>query len=137
VFDSDPTGALLAFQPPALTNDWQDAVLEARGELDASRPADALTDVGRGLQLALTSAGFPGKALGDQMKALERSALFKGLDQKIAEVVSSLGDWIAGARNTRSDSHPGSEATEEEVLFAIRALAAVAWLLEARASETS
>lgn len=132
-YETDPSAAFAGFASQQQEDvPWRGPVADAREELAAGHHADALTDVGRALQVALRAAGFEGKTIGEQMKALRRSGVLAGLDAKLGEVVCQLGDWTGGVRNARSDAHHQGTSSPEEVLFALRTVTALAELLTRR-----
>lgn len=113
---------------------WRDAgdrLADAEAELTAGKPADALTDASTALQFALKEAGYPGNALGDQLKAARKGGLFDGVDRHLGDALDSTATWISGMRNTRSDAHANPPPSDAEALLALRLVAVfAAWLAD-------
>ncbi|QXC46707.1 hypothetical protein [Rhodococcus qingshengii] len=128
-------GTRVVVEEPALADlggrGWERAVAafsEAEREIRAGRYADAVTDVGTGLQEALAAAGYRGGTLGDQLKAA-KTTQFKGTETRLGAAILELGGYIAAIRNIKSDAHHGAQATKADAELALRvALSTAKWL---------
>lgn len=103
---------------------------EALEEISRNKPADAITDAGTALQIYLEIKGFPGKVLGDQIKALKISKTLSGLDMKLLDVLVQCVEWISGVRNQKSDAHPGQKGELEDAWLVLRILGSLILRLE-------
>lgn len=108
------------------------ALVEAQAEAVAGEYADAMTDVGRALQLAFTAAGHDGPTSGAQLKEARKAGLFSGAHSQLGVATEALVNWIVAQRNTRSDSHPSDNPpASADITVAMSATRAVIRYLQA------
>lgn len=108
------------------------ALVEAQAEAVTGEYADAMTDVGRALQLAFTAAGHDGPTTGAQLKDARKAGLFSGADSQLGVATEALVNWIVAQRNTRSDSHPSDNPpASADITVAMSATRAVIRYLQA------
>lgn len=108
------------------------ALVEAQAEAIAGEFADAMTDVGRALQLAFTAAGHDGPTTGAQLKQARKAGSFSGADSQLGVATEALVNWLAAQRNTRSDSHPSDNPpASADMTVAMSATRAVIRYLQA------
>lgn len=108
------------------------ALVQAHAEAVAGEYADAMTDVGRALQLAFTAAGHDGRTTAVQLKEAKKAGLFSGPDNQLGAATEALVNWIVAQRNTRSDSHPSDNPpASADITVAMSATRAVIRYLQA------
>lgn len=114
------------------------ALLAAQAEMRQGEYADAMTDVGRALQLALTAAGHAGRTTAAQLKAAKKAGLFSKSHSNLEAAAECLLDWISAQRNTRSDSHPSDDpASRDDIVVALSAARAVIRYLQSASGSAS
>lgn len=129
-----------ALEDPFTIRGWGEIRMrlrEAEQEIERGRYADAATDLGSALQLALRRAGYTRGQLGDQLRAARKDGLFAGLNTRLGSAAEAVVEWISAFRNQRSDAHPSEqEPTRAEVLLALRLTTGITgWLADREGPE--
>lgn len=101
-----PTLTLLGGRPNMQSA--EDAYQAALREIHEGHPEDAITDCGTALQCALTSLGFTGTQLGEQLKAARNSGLLLDSASPLVDGIGKALSSVASIRNQNSDAHPSS-----------------------------
>jgi len=107
---------------------WQDLdekLRQAQSELAAGNSGDAVTDTGTALQMLFDHLGYPGTALGDQLKGARKVGAFDGIDTPLGDGLEDLCRWVASVRNQRGDAHPGPEPDLVDAEFVFRIVCAL------------
>ena len=103
---------------------------DAQDELDQGNAADAVTDIGAALQLALRHLGHDGKTLGEQVVAARKAGRFSGVNSPLGEAMEKLCAWVSSVRNQQSDAHPGApiDLDEAKLTFRVTVSLILFWL---------
>ena len=111
----EPTLRLLAGRA-----DWDGVELAYRNALHeiGTDPADAVTDAGTALQVALEQLGCGGNALGPLGRSAVGMGILSGHDQKLV-------DWVAADRSQSGDTHNADPVTRDDAWFAVHVVGAL------------
>ena len=83
----------------------EQAYQDALGELSDGKPADAITDAGTALQLALEAAGAEGDQLGRLIVSARKKGLLTGHDPNLTDGIEKFMHWASADRSQSGDAH--------------------------------
>jgi hypothetical protein len=119
---------------------WSDVELAYRAalaELTRGHGADAVTDAGTALQVALEKLGAQGNALGPLIASARKMGLLGGHDSKLANVVAAAAEWVSADRSVTGDTHNAIQASRDDAWLAVHVVGALLLRLSQAEPRTS
>lgn len=124
-----PTLSLLAGRKG--WSEVESAYQDALREIGEDHPADAITDAGRALQIALTLLGAEGNALGPLIKSAKAKGLFAPHDTKLLDGIESLMHWVSADRSETGEAHASGTSARDDAWLAVHVVGALLLRLSA------
>lgn len=101
------------------------AYQDALREIAADHPADAITDAGRSLQLALGTIGAEGNSLGPLIKSAKVKGLLAPHDSKLLDGIESLMHWVSADRSETGEAHKAGTEDRSDAWLAVHVVGAL------------
>lgn len=120
----EPTEVLLSDDPRFRGAEL--AYLEATTALATGQYGASVTAASSTLQEVLAALGAPGETLKKQFQTAKALGLVLSHDERLFDVVQSIGGWLIADRSARGTAHGASKADREDAELAIHVAAAIA-----------
>lgn len=107
---------------------WADVELAYRAalaELSRGEGANAVTDAGTALQVALEKAGATGNALGPLIVSARKKNILAAHDGKLAEVILAAATWVSADRSITGDAHNVAPASSDDAWLTVHVVGAL------------
>ena len=118
----EPALRLLAGRPglDEIERLYQDALREV-----GSNPVSAIMDASRALQATLTTIGYQGNSMSDQLRhAVGRGALVRH-SAKFGDAIDAIAHWVNADRSDTGDTPNLAKATTEDAWFVVHVVGAL------------